>query len=185
MCPSSTADTAVLDDVSRAVAAARATGLAYADDDWSPVSDISLELLAKLARIDIHKLALPETILELVAPETAGRFPLVLNRTHDWGAKRFALRHGIGHVLAHHVDEVAFLAAGDDFMAHEERVADVFALVDAIPDRQLYELRQAGYSAVEIERWVYAEIGRWTSGWEPERIRDRTTLRLAAGRQQQ
>lgn len=178
MCPPNIADVLVLADVRRAVAAARATGLAYADDDWSPISDITLEGLAGRAGIVISKRPLPPELFELVTPPTAGVYPMVLNRDHTWGCKRFALRHGLGHVLAGHVNEIAFMSTAGDYMAHEERVADLFALMDAIPDRVLATLRDAGYSDSEVQRWVYAEIARWTGGWEPARIRDRVALRL-------
>jgi hypothetical protein len=159
------------------VAECERLGVAYASEDWSPLSDITLALL--LDRVGIRWKHLPlEGLCEIVWPPVCGIYVMHIDRCQTPGERRFATRHGLAHVLAGHVDDLAFAHDGHDWQGFEETVADLFALVDAIPDRQINELRAAGYNAGEVERWVYAEIARWTSGWSPERIRDRVALRL-------
>lgn len=155
-------------------------GVAYASDDWSPLSDITLALLFEKVGIRWRHVPL-EGLCEIVWPPVCGIYVMHIDRCQTPGQKRFAARHGLGHVLAGHVDDLAFAHDGHDWHGFEETVADLFALVDAIPDRELAELRVAGYESGEIERWVYAEVARWTAGWSPERILDRVALRLEGG----
>lgn len=117
-----------------------------------------------------------EGVLEVAWPSAFGRHLLQLSKDQHHDARRFALRHGLAHVLAYHTD----IASPDDGSWHsfEETVADLFAIVDIIPDVKLEELREAGYSEREIEHWCYGEIAMWTCDWPGERITDRVRLRL-------
>lgn len=119
-----------------------------------------------------------EGIVEVVFPAVCGRTQMLVSREQPPGARRFALRHGLAHVLAGHTSAAEHVHALADWSSWEESLADLFALLDIAPAWQLEELRAAGYSAEEVERWLYAEIARWTTGWLPERLRDRVRLRL-------
>ena len=66
-----------------------------------------------------------------------------------------------------------------DFMAIEERRADLFALADLVPDRTLAELRGRRYRFDELTRWLWCEIKRFAPAWSTVRVADRVGLRLA------
>lgn len=103
---------------------------------------------------------------------------MLINADLPPGPRRYALRHGLGHVLAGHT-----CLGGQrdrDWTARDEAVADLFALIDVVPSWRLGELIAAGYEQSEVERWVYAEVARWTSGWSSERLASRVWLRLQA-----
>lgn len=149
----------------------------YASDDWSPLSDITLALLLKRAGIRWRYVPL-EGLTEIVWPPICGVHVLHLERAQTPGERRLAVRHGLGHVLAGHLNELAFRHDRDDPLGHEETVADLFALMDLIPTRQLAELHGAGYSQQELVHWVTCELRRYAPRWTEERVADRVRLRL-------
>lgn len=102
---------------------------------------------------------------------------MLVERAQTVGEKRFAVRHGLGHVLAGHVEEATFVRDRDPY-SHEERVADLFALADLIPQRKLEELRAAGYRPWELEWWTVCELKRFVPNWPFRRIIDRMNLLL-------
>lgn len=152
-------------------------GVLYASE-WSPLSEITLALLFDRCGIRWRHRPM-EGLCEIVWPPICGIYVMHIDRDQSSCARRFAMRHGLAHVLAGHVADLAFAHDGRDWSCHEETVADLFALLDIIPGYQLDELRAAGYEPSEVERWIYTTIATWTSDWSPERIRDRVTLRLA------
>ena len=156
-------------------------GVAYASDDWSPLSDITLGLLLKRAGVQWRYAAL-DGLAEIVWPPVCGVYLLQLERAQPPAEKRLAVRHGLGHVLGGDVADLAFSHDGHECFGHEERVADLFALVDLVPDRELAALRAAHYTFDEQRWWLTCELKRYASGWSDERIRDRVALRLAAAR---
>lgn len=119
-----------------------------------------------------------EGLVEIVWPPICGAHVMLVERAQTPGEKRFAVRHGLGHVLASHVDEVSYARDGHDPFALEETVADLFAIVDLVPRGRLGQLAGAGYSAAEIERWLMCELRRYVPSWPDDRLHDRIDLRL-------
>lgn len=150
----------------------------YAHDDWSPLSDITLALLLRRASIQWEYVPL-HGLVEIVWPPVCGIHVLYVEREQTPGEKRYAVRHGLGHVLAGHVEDVSFAHDRHYPFGHEERVADLFALADVLPDRELEQRRGAGYRPWEIEWWVWCEIKRYAPSWPTARLVDRIGLRLA------
>ena len=66
----------------------------------------------------------------------------------------------------------------NDFMAHEERVCDLFALADLVPAAMIEDLRKAGGGWPGIKQWIRAEISHHTLNWSDERVIDRMHLRI-------
>lgn len=148
---------AVVREVRRLVARCHQLGVAYATDDWSPLSDITLGLLLRRAGIQweyVHA----EHFGEVVWPPICGTYLLQLNRAQPPAHRRFALRHGLAHVLAGHVADLSFAHDGHHWMCWEERVADAFALADLVPER-------IGDRA--------AEVRKYCPEWSEYRLRDR------------
>lgn len=144
--------------------------------DFGPHSDLTLALLFK--RCWISYSYVPELgVDEIVWPPAYGQHQMMISAELGAGPRRFAMRHGLAHVLAGHN---CIAVMNRDWHGAEETAADLFALLDIIPDVQLEELRAGGRGESEIARWCYAEIARWTAGWAAERIADRVELRLDA-----
>lgn len=176
---------AVLDSTRMLIRAVRGqAGLAYADDTWSPLSDITLSLIARRLGTRLTQDDLGDGIQEIGIPGYVGAPVIVVNRAIAPGLRRLALRHGLAHLVAGELEpeqggDVRFMSSIHDHMTLEERRADLFALADLIPDRQLMELQRSGYERSELERWVTCEILRYASSWPSERMEDRCGLRMA------
>lgn len=141
--------------------------------DFSPLSDLQLAWLLRRCWIEWEYVPM-EGVLEVVWPPAFGRHLVQLAKDQHPGARRFALRHGLGHVLGGHT-EIASADAGD-WRSFEERAADLFALVDVLPAWKLEQLRDVG---ADVGTWCREEIARWTVDWPAERVRDRVLLRFA------
>jgi hypothetical protein len=92
--------------------------------------------------------------------------------------RRFALRHGLAHVLAGHVADLTYAHDGHHWENPEEQLADAFAFADLIPDRMLREMQAVGFRGRGLERWVAAEIARYAPGWPEGRVADRAETQL-------
>lgn len=157
----------------------REFGVAYASDAWpGTLSDLTLALL--LERVGIRWRHVPlEGLCEVVWPPICGIHVMHVDRLQTPAQRRFAVRHGLGHVLAGHVADLAYAHDGHDWRLHQETVADLFAMMDLIHDERIAQLRTAGYLPAELERWIYADLAaHWTDGWTPERLADRAALRM-------
>lgn len=158
-----------------AVLKAQSYGILYGDDDWQ-CSDITLALLLKRVGIEWSYAPL-DGLCEIVTPPICGIHLMLVEHAQTPAEKRFAVRHGLGHVLAGHVEEETFVRERDP-MSHEERVADMFAFADLLPPRQLEELRAAGYRPWDINLWTSAEILRYCPSWRAPRLLDRLNMLL-------
>jgi hypothetical protein len=176
------------EDVLRATADAvrqlQRLGIGY-DDLFSPLTDEALD--AALRRLTIrasgHALgAGPDAPLELVTPPLYGRYLLLWSTDVDADRRRFAMRHGMGHVAAGHVTTPRFLTADGDWTAPAERVADLFALADLAPFHHLGALRR-GNSWRLVREEVASLVRLHTLGWPDERVRDRAEMRVALYRE--
>lgn len=172
------------EDVLRAVADAvrqlQRLGIGY-DDLFSPLADEDLhDALRRLTiRASGHPLGTgADAPLELVTPPLYGRYLLLWSTDVDADRRRFALRHGMGHVAAGHVTTPRFLTADGDWMTPAERVADLFALADLVPFHHLAALKR-GNSWRVVRDEVAALVRMHTLDWPGERVRDRTVMRVA------
>ncbi len=120
-------DRAVLISTRQLLARVReATGLAYADDTWSPISDITLAIIARQMGGVIVQEELGANTQEIGVPGYFGPPAIVINRLIPAGFRRLALRHGLAHLAAGELDvgegsEVRFMSSILDYDTLEER----------------------------------------------------------------
>lgn len=160
------------------------SGLAYADDTWSPISDITLDLVARRFNGAIVVDELGAHTQEIGIPGYLGPPMIVVNRFIQPGFRRLALRHGLGHLVAGELDagegsEVRFMSSILDHSTFEERRADLFALSDLIPDRQIDAVLLDGRPAPAVQRWLTEQVRIYAPDWLARRVRDRVRLRMA------
>jgi len=174
-------DADVLAAAADAVRQLQRLGVGY-DDLFSPLPDEGIALALRRLTIRASGHALGREELELVTPPLFGRYLLLFSTDVDDDRRRFAVRHGMGHVVAGHVQRPSFLSTSGDCMAVEERVADLFALADLVPFHQVGALRRGnGWRVVreEVARFVRLH----TLDWAEARVTDRATLRVALYRE--
>jgi hypothetical protein len=164
-------------DVEALVRRCHELGVRYASDDWSPLSDITLGLLLKRAGIQWRYCEL-EHAGEIVWPPVCGIHLLQLDRYQSRLERRFALRHGLAHVLAGHVADLTYAHDGHHWENSEEQLADAFALADLIPDRMLCEMQAGGFRDKGLERWVRAQISHYAPDWPEGRVTDRADTQM-------
>jgi hypothetical protein len=173
------------DDVLQAVAGAvrqlQRMGIGY-DDLFSPLPDETLDAALRRLTIRASGHALGTETLEVVTPPLYGRYLLLWSSDVDADRRRFALRHGMGHVAAGHVTAPRFLTADGDWMSPDERVADLFALADLVPFHHVAALRR-GNSWRVVRAEVAALVRMHTLAWPDERVDDRASMRVALYRQ--
>ncbi|MBK7716808.1 MAG: ImmA/IrrE family metallo-endopeptidase [Gemmatimonadetes bacterium] len=92
--------------------------------------------------------------------------------------RRFAMRHGLAHVLDGHLRDLAPAADSGHWETYEEAVADLFAMVDLVPDHQLDTLVQAGAAHQELESSVREVTRKYAPDWPEERLAQRVGLRV-------
>jgi hypothetical protein len=160
------------------------TSLPYADDMWSPDSDVTLELIAARLGAELLEDELAPATQELGVPGYFGVPVIIINRNIAPGLKRLALRHGLGHLVAGELDPepdggVRLMSSIYDWMTVEERRADLFAIADLVPGRMLRELALRGLTLDERMHWLWCELKRYAPMWPTARIADRVGLRLA------
>lgn len=173
---------AVLHETWSTIESLHARRIAYADV-FSPLHDDGLRDVLRRLTIYARGESLGSQDVEAVAPPAYhGRYVLLYSTDIDDRRRAFAVRHGMGHVAAGHVSEISYMSNRqdrDDFMRHEERVADLFALADLIAFWRLDELRKQrlGWRAVSHE--VCRVIRQHTLDWPEARVHDRARLRIA------
>lgn len=150
------------------------TGFAYADDTWSPIAELTLGGIAKKFGAELHEAPLPDGIQEVGVPAYFSGPIVVVNHRIPPALRGLALRHGLAHLVAGELEagigaEIRFMSSVSDWMALEERRADLFALADLIPDRLLRD----------DPEWLAAEISLLAPDWPADRLFDRVGLRLA------
>lgn len=173
----SDADDAVLTATALAIRNVQAQGILYADL-FSPLHDDGLQDALRRLTIRTRGESLGVQDIEAVSPPVYGRYLMLYSTDVDENRRRFALRHGMGHVAAHHVSEVAYLSNRNEHMSHDERVADLFALADLFPWCDIARLRQQRSGWRAIEHSIVHLIRRLTIGWPDDRVADRASLRI-------
>lgn len=172
------ADAAVLTSTAVLLRAIRnQTGLAYGDDTWSPVSNVTLNIMASRLGAELREARLSSGVQEIGVPAYLGYPIVVVNRGIPAAYRALALRHGLAHLMAGELEaeqgaEIRFMSTSLDPFTISERRADLFALVDLIPDRDLHD----------DPEWLAGEISSYAPDWSGERLFDRVDLRLALWR---
>lgn len=93
--------------------------------------------------------------------------------------RRFALRHGLAHVLPGQVVDLTDAHNGHHWETPEEQLADAFAFADLMPRGKLLEAEASGFRGPHLERRVRAEIVRCARGWPEGRVADRAEAQLS------
>lgn len=171
-----TYDGAVIACAVRLVAAARGV----VDDYAGPGAPLTADQLrALLAGSGCHVELFPfhSDALGMTLPRVAGMHPVLVS-TGEAGIDRcLALRHQVAHVLAPEPRGAVCLAReGIDRPA--ERVADLFALADALPGWWMSGVARAACSWPEVDDRVAQRVSALARAWPPRRVADRTHLRI-------
>lgn len=174
-------DADVLTATADAVRQLQRLGIGY-DDLFSPLPDE--DVAAALRRLTIRASGYPlgREELEVVTPPLYGRYLLLYSTDVGDDHRRFALRHGMGHVAAGHVTAPSFLSTAGDWTTHEERVADLFALADLVPFHHVAALKR-GNSWKVVREEVTRLVRLHTLDWPGDRVADRAALRVALYRE--
>ena len=160
----------------RLVAAARGAVEDYADAG-APVNPDQVRALLAASGCHVEIFPFRSDALGMTLPLCEGVHPVLVNGGAVGIDPGFALRHQVAHVLAGDASGVVCLA----HEGHEEtreRLADLFALADAVPGRWIAGVadRLCSWHAThgEIARCI-AELA---PTWPPDRLHDRAALRL-------
>lgn len=159
------------------MAACDRLGVAY-NSEFSPLSDLSFALLLTRAGVRWRYAPLEGGICEIVWPPIYGVHLMQIDKHLTTAERRFAMRHGLAHVLDGHLRDLAPAADGGDWRTYEETVADLFAMADLAPDHQLAVVATAGAGWGEVEDWVREEAVKYAPDWPADRLIQRARLRV-------
>ena len=169
-------DAAVIASAARLVAAARG-----AVDDYAglgaPATPDQVRALLAATGCHVEIFTFRSDAVGMTLPLCHGVHPVLLNGCIRGVDCFLALRHQVAHVLAGDADGSVCLA-DEGYGRPGERLADLFALADAVPGWWISRaLRQLG-----SWRAVHDAVARCVAGlatvWPPERTADRAALRL-------
>jgi len=148
------------------------------NSEFSPLSDLTFALLLTRAGVRWRYAPLEGGICEIVWPPIYGVHLMQIDKHLTTAERRFAMRHGLAHVLDGHLRDLAPAADGGHWETYEEAVADLFALVDLMPDHQLDTLVQVGAARQELEASVREVTKTYAPEWPQERQCHRALLRV-------
>lgn len=92
------------------------------------------------------------------------------------------IRHEVAHALAGDLEGAVFLS-DPDYMGPAERIADLFALADAVPGWWVRQVRETVRSWRRTRVEIWEAVADYATGWPPDRLDDRAALRLALYRE--
>lgn len=158
------------------------SGHAYADDSWSPISDLDVEVIARYFSCRLVTDELPVGVQEIGIPGYTGDPTIVVSRRLPLPFRRLAVRHGLAHLVAgelegEHDSGIRFMSSILDASTIEERRADLYALADLVPDRDLAEILKLEPDPPGALVWLKGQIRRVAPMWPVERLEDRARLR--------
>src|SRR5574337_1060676 len=163
--------------VDRLVAACDRLGVAY-NSEFSPLSDLTFALLLTRAAVRWRYAPLEGGICEIVCPAIYGVHLMQVDKHLTTAERRSAMRHGLAHPLDGHLRDLAPAADGGHWETYEEAVADLFALVDLVPDHQLDTLVHAGTAPQELEASVREVTRKYAPEWPEDRLSQRACHRV-------
>lgn len=160
------------------------TGHGYADEYFSPAGDLTLQMIARSMGGEIEVEELGPNTQELGVPGYFGPPLIIVNRLLPPMQRRLALRHGLAHLIAGELEagqgnEVRFMSLITDYKTMEERRADLFALADLFPDREVEALIATSSQVRRVDASLRQEIRTFAPEWPRDRLADRVRLRLA------
>jgi hypothetical protein len=171
-------DRAVISAVKAAVEQMNRMGIPYADV-FSPLSDAAMAKCCRRLTIAVRGEPLGDRDVEAVSPPIFGRYMMIVSTDLSAERSRFALRHGVGHVVGGHVTEPRYLSDRNEVMHFDERVADLFALADLVPFYFVADCRSKQHMSWRaIRHEICKEIRLFTGDWPELRVADRADLRL-------
>lgn len=173
-------DLDVLKIVERLVAKARRVAPRYASSS-APAGTADLHRIGAAAGCQVVVYPFHSRSAAIAFPAGGRAFVFVDQRQRQTD-RTYTIRHELAHVLAGDVDGAVFLA-DQDYMSPAERVADLFALADAVPGWWIGQVRGVVRSWRRTREEVRVAIEDWASGWPPDRLDDRAALRLALWRE--
>ncbi|MBK8002399.1 MAG: ImmA/IrrE family metallo-endopeptidase [Gemmatimonadetes bacterium] len=158
------------------MAACDRLGVAY-NSEFSPLSDLTFAVLLTRAGVRWRYAPLEGGICEIVWPPIYGVHLMQIDKHLTTAERRFAMRHGLAHVLDGHLRDLTPAADSGDWRSYEEAVADLFALVDLVPDHQIDTLPLDAAESEQLEEWVRQQATKHVSGWSEERLDHRARVR--------
>lgn len=170
-------DAVVVNAVRRAIEQMHRMGIPYADV-FSPLSDATMTQSCRRLTIAVRGEPLGVRDVEAVSPPIFGRYMMIVSTDLTPERARFALRHGVGHVVGGHVTEPRYLSDRNEIMHFEERVADLFALADLVPFYVIDDRRRQRQGWRVIRHELCKEIRHFTVEWPEGRVADRADLRI-------
>jgi hypothetical protein len=169
-------DGMLIASAARLVAVARGT----VDDYAGPGAPVNLDQVrALLAASGCHVEIFPfrSDAVGMTLPLCEGVHPVLVNGAAVGIEAGFALRHQVAHVLAGNPSGAVCLAAAG-YERHAERLADLFALADAVPGRLILEVVGVRCSWGAVRGEIARCIAELAPAWPADRLQDRAGLRL-------
>ncbi|HEX6750157.1 MAG TPA: hypothetical protein VF092_22885 [Longimicrobium sp.] len=174
-------DAMVIASAARLVAAARG-----AVDDYAaagaPITPDQVGALLAASGCHVEIFPFRSGAMGMTLPLCEGVHPVLVNggaRGMDLG---LALRHQAAHVLAEDSSGAVCLA-DEGYVRHPERLADLFALADAVPGWWISRVMRRTCSWGHVHEEIAACCEELAPAWPAERVHDRARLRLRLFRQ--
>jgi hypothetical protein len=169
-------DAGVIASAARLVAAARGAVDDYAGPG-APVTHDQAWVLAAATGCHVEIFPFRSDALGMTLPRCEGVHPVLVNGAPGAMDRCLALRHQVAHVLAGD-GAGAVCLSGDGQQRRPERVADLFALADAVPGWWIARVVRASGSWRAVHGEVARCVAELAPAWPPERVHDRAELRL-------
>ncbi|HEX9939129.1 MAG TPA: hypothetical protein VGB15_18445 [Longimicrobium sp.] len=160
----------------RLVEAARGLAEDYAGPR-APVPPDQLRVLLAASGCHVEVFAFRSDALGMTLPLCDGVHPVLVNGESAGIDRWFALRHQVAHVLAGDASGAVCLAA-EGYHRHPERLADLFALADAVPGWWISGVARGHGAWRDVRRGIAERIARLAPAWPPDRVHDRAELRM-------
>ncbi|HEX8906019.1 MAG TPA: hypothetical protein VF771_14320 [Longimicrobiaceae bacterium] len=169
-------DTMLIASAARLVAAARGAVDDYAGAN-APVTPDQVRALLAATGCHVEIFPFRSDAAGMTLPLCQGLHPVLVNGAAVGMERCFALRHQVAHVLAGH-------AHGSVCLPHEgyarpsERLADLFALADAVPGWWISRVVRERCSRGAVQAAIARCVAELVPAWPAERVEDRVMLRL-------
>jgi hypothetical protein len=171
-------DAGVIASAARLVAVARGAVDDYAGRGAPSTPDQVRALLAATG-CHVEIFTFRSGAVGMTLPLCRGVHPVLVNGSLRSMDRLLVLRHQVAHVLAGEA-EGSVCSADADYARPEERLADLFALADAVPGWWIARtLSRFGGSLPALHDETVRCVAELATLWPAERVRDRAELRLA------
>ena len=147
----------------------------------APVSEDDVSRLAAASDVYITHFVFQSSDIAMLLPSYKGHWLVAINKASLSAVRAFAVRHELAHVFAGDADGLTFLHEAGH-MTIAERVADLFALADMLPDGLIDNMQAALASETEAVTELRGLVGPFAADWPVDRVDDRVYLRRALAR---